>query len=449
MLENYSEEIQKLFRKMNVRTGDRIVVTKDKNAYEGLLMPRIELGDRSSVVLKLDNGYNIGIKYGKGIKIQKSKRAEPKAVKEEAKFEMGKEHFKKIKFDSSKPQVAFIVTGGTIISRVDYKTGGVAPLEKPEELLSNVPELKNIVNIKDVTTPFRKASEDLDYKDWQKIATLAAREANKNEGVIIAHGTDTMHFTSAALSFMLKTSKPIVLVGSQRSSDRGSSDAALNLVCAAYSSLSDIAEVGICMHGSVEDDFCSFHRGTRVRKMHTTRRDTFQSLDDFPIAKVWNNGRIEILNQNYRKRSDEKVVADTKFEPKVALVKAYPNSDPEVLNWYVSKGYKGFVIEGTGMGHVPTKATKSWIPIIKKLSKTGIPVVIAPQTLFGRVNRYVYDALRILYNEAGAISGEDMIPETAFVKLGFILGHTKDFEKVREFMQRNVAGEITERSVVV
>ena len=447
MLENYSKQIQKSLKKIKI--GDRISITKNKKTYEGLLMPRTELGDLNCIVLKLDSGYNIGIRHEKGVKVEKSKKAEPKEIKEELKFEMEKEKLKELKFDTKKPKVALIMTGGTIISRVDYRTGGVYALEKPEELLTNVPELKNIVFIEDIKIPFKKMSEDLDYKDWQTLAELTARELNKNEGVIITHGTDTLHYTSAALSFMLKNLyRPVVLTGSQRSSDRGSSDAFMNLICSAYAAISNIAEVGTCMHGSTDDQYCHFIRGTKVRKLHTTRRDAFRSINEMPLAKIWLDGKIDVLNNNYKKRSDERVVADTKFEPKVALLKAYPGSEPEILEFLAKKGYKGFVIEGTGMGHVPTSAEKSWIPAIKKLIKDGIPVVIAPQTIYGRINPDVYTNLRILYHEAKAIPAEDMLPEAAYVKLGWILGHTKDLEEIRKMMLTNMAGEITERSEI-
>lgn len=448
MLENYSKQIQLALKKFKV--GDRISITKNGKNYEGLLMPRAELGDKESIVIKLDSGYNIGIRYGKGTKVEKAAKPEPKEIKEEVKFESGKEHFKELKFDPNKPAVSLISTGGTIISRVDYKTGGVAALEKPEELLTNIPELKNIVNIKDVLTPFRKMSEDFNYKDWQALAELAARELNRNEGVIVTHGTDTMHYTSAILSFMLKNLyKPLILVGAQRSADRGSSDAFMNLICSAYASVSEIAEVGVCMHSTIDDHSCQLMRGTKCRKMHSTRRDAFRSINEMPLAKIYPDGKIDILNRNYKKRNnDQKVVADVKFEPKVALLKSYPGSEPEIMEFLVKKGYKGFVIEGTGMGHVPTDAEKSWIPQIKKLIKDGIPVVIAPQTIYGRINTNVYANLRVLYHEAKAIPAEDMMPEVAYLKLGWVLGHTKDLEKVREMMLTNIAGEITGRSEI-
>lgn len=448
MLENYSAKIKKALK--GIKVGERISIVKDSQTYEGLLMPKTELGDENCIVLKLDNGYNIGIRFEGKIKIEKSKKAEPREIKEEIKFEMGKEKIEKIKFDAKKPKISLITTGGTIVSKVDYRTGGVSALEKPEELLVNIPELKDFVCIKDIKTPFRKMSEDFDYKDWQKLATLVAKELNENRGVIITHGTDTMHFTSAALSFMLKNlSKPVVLTGSQRSSDRGSSDAFMNIICSAHTALSDIAEVGICMHATVDDHYCHFIRGVSVRKLHSTRRDAFKPVNELPLAKIYPDGKIDILNNNYKKRNnDEKIVADVKFEPKVALLKSYPGSEPDILEFLVKKGYKGFVIEGTGMGHVPTFAVKTWIPAIKKLIKDGIPVVITSQTIYGRVNTNVYSNLRTLFHEAKTIPGEDMLSEVAYVKLGWLLAHYKNIDDIRKMMLTNMTGEIRDRSTI-
>ncbi|MCX6818768.1 MAG: Glu-tRNA(Gln) amidotransferase subunit GatD [Candidatus Aenigmarchaeota archaeon] len=433
MDDNYSKEVQAILKKDKIEIGQRIAVQKGSESYEGFLMPK-SAGDANCIVLKMDNGYNIGIAI-KGAKIKKLHE----------KRDVGNIKRELPKFDKNKPRVSLITTGGTITSRVDYKTGAVVSLMKPEELLYNVPELANIVNL-DIISPFTKMSEDMAPDDWQKIAKIAATELNKdNKGVIITHGTDTLHFTSAALSFMLPNlTKPVVLAGAQRSSDRGSADTSMNLICSAYAAISDIAEVGICMHGSANDDYCLFTRGTKVRKMHTSRRDAFRPINDMPIAKILPSGNIEIMNY-YKKRSDGAVRADTAFEEKVALVKAYPGSDPDYLKFFVDNKYKGIVVEGTGLGHVPTSSKKSWIPAIKAAIKSGIPVVITSQTLYGRVNPNVYTNLRILF-DTGAIPGEDMLPETAYIKLGWVLGHTKKPEEIRRLMLTNLVGEISERT---
>ncbi len=447
----YSKKLETELLKSKISIGDKISVSKNGKTYEGILMPRIELGDQNCLVIKLDSGYNIGISFDGFVKISKSVNMEPKTIVGEEKFEMGKikKSLLKIEFDAKKPRVSLIATGGTIASRVDYETGGVKMMMEPEEFLHNVPELANIINLK-ILNPFNKASEDMNYLDWIEIAKLAAKELNSGaEGVIITHGTDFLHYTSAALSFFLKNlSKPVVLAGSQKSSDRGSSDGGINLMCSAYAAVSDIAEVGICMHGSTSDTCNFFIRGTKARKMDTVRRDAFRPINDLPIANIWPDGKVEAVKKDYKKRCDGKVELDIKFEPKIALLKAYPGSDSGIIDYLVSKGCKGFVIEGSGLGHVPTNGPNiSWIPQIKKYTSQGIPFVVCSQTIYGRVNTNVYANLRTLYYEAGAISGEDMLAETAYIKLGWVLGHTKDMQEIKKMMMTNIAGEITERSL--
>ncbi len=447
----YSKKIQALLKKKKIRIGDRVLVKKIGKETEGILMPQTDAGDPETLVIKLDSGYNIGIKF-RNAGIEKSGTRQSKAGKEEAEYEMGKtrKEILKLKFDAKKPAISMVSVGGTIASRIDYRTGGVHALEDPREFLHNTPELADIVNIKRFVSPFTKMSEDMEPDDWIKTAKHVAKELNSGmKGVIVTHGTDTLHYTSAALGFFLRNlTKPVVLVGAQRSSDRGSSDAGMNLICAAHAVVSDIAEVGICMHGRMDDDYCLFIRGTHARKMDTQRRDAFRPINEYPLAKIWPDGRIKIKNRDYRKRDDKgRVELDAKFEKKIAMLKVYPGADPDIISYYISKGYRGFVIEATGLGHVPTQARKSWTEVIKRHSK-DIPFVMTPQTIYGRINPSVYTNLRILYRESGAIPGGDMLSETAYVKLGWVLGHTKDMEKIREMMLTNYAGEITQRTLV-
>ena len=422
----YSENIKKLIGSAEI--GDEIIVHSLKGDFQGILMPRPNVGDAGKLVLKLSNGYNIGISEGniKSVEIvAKKKRAPAREL---------------MPFDESKPKVSLIVTGGTIASKVDYETGGVSALVDPSEL--GIAELRDIVNIHEIKSPFTKMSEDMTPDDWVSLSREVYKSVKDGaKGVIIAHGTDTLHFTAAALSFFLKDVRvPIVLVGAQRSIDRPSSDAYMNLICAAHVSVSDIGEVGVCMHATMNDDYCAFIRGTKVRKMHSSRRDAFRPINDIPIAHVFPNGRIERL-QDYKKCGDIGEL-DSKFDKNVALLKAYPGSDPKMLEFAVDNGAHGVVIEGTGLGHVPT----DWLGNIKSAINDGIPVVVVTQTLYGRVNTNVYSNLRKLYHDARAIPGEDMLPETAYVKLGWVLGHTNDMDEVRKMMATNFAGEITKRS---
>jgi glutamyl-tRNA(Gln) amidotransferase subunit D len=425
----YSREIIDAMKKSGARVGDRVAA----GSYEGLLMPSPELvKDSPHLVLKLDNGYNVGIHFTKETAIEKRAAAPPASAKTAVK-----------RVSEPKRAVSLLAVGGTIASRVDYTTGGVSAAMTPEDFTEMVPELAGIAKI-DMFPVSDAMSEDLAAADWISIAKEAEKALKKNEGVIITHGTDIMHYTSAALSFMLtQPGKPVVITGAQRSSDRGSADGAMNLICSAHAALSDIAEVGICMHAEPNDSFAFFTRGTKVRKMHSTMRNTFRPINDYPLAKIWPDGKIEALGRSARKRGPTKT--SIVFEDKIALLKAYPGSDPKLLEHVISSGVKGVVVEGTGMGHVPTKAKKSWIPAITDAIKSGVPVVIGTQCIYGAVNTDVYSNLRILYHEAGAIPAGDMTPETAYVKLGWVLAQEKRLAKVREMMATNYVGELNDR----
>ncbi len=434
----YSTKLSKLFESKKIELGDMIKIETKNTVFEGELMPKTEAGDENTIVIKLKSGYNIGVD-SEGADVTKiaSRKVQP--------FPMAKP-----KTGKGLPKVSVLWTGGTIGSKVDYKTGGVNVEVKAEELFYYVPELPNTANI-ELKLLFSIYSEDMSYVEWQKIAEEAAKELNKGmRGIVIAHGTDTMHYTAAALSFMLgNLNAPVVLTGSQRSSDRGSSDAFLNLSAAtSFAAKSDIAEVGICMHATSSDDKMSFIRGVKARKMHTSRRDAFRPINDKPIAYSNQNGDISYTKNEYKKigSGKEKIDLKTKFDPKTALIKIYPNSDPEILEHIVGKGAKGVILEGTGLGHVPvstTNAGKSWLPHIKKAVDGGVVIGITSQTLYGRVNENVYRNLRLI-SGAGAVYCEDMLPEVAYVKLGWLLGNHNQ-EKAKELLNKNIVGEIKKR----
>ncbi|MBI4214580.1 Glu-tRNA(Gln) amidotransferase subunit GatD [archaeon] len=448
----YSKKLQSLIDAAHAKEGGEVRVAVDSRIFEGVLLPRPELGSPDFLILKLNNGYNVGLAYHSSMRIERGGK-EPLEVKHEVAAELGKaKEFMagKLVFDESKPHVSVISTGGTIASRVDYATGGVKWLADPEEFLLNIPELRESVCVSSIHSPLKKASEDMGAEDWQRIANMAHKELNKpdNAGVIVTQGTDTLHFTAAALSFFLHNlNKPVVLVGAQRSSDRGSTDTAINLICSAWvAGHAPLAEVGICMHASMSDDYCLFNRGTKVRKMHTSRRDAFRPINELPLAKVWPDGKIEVTNKNHRPRSDGKVELDDKFEEKVALIKSYPGSDPRIIDFLAEKGYRGIVVEATGLGHVPLEAKKSWLSHLKKAINDGITICFAAQTLYGRLNHNVYSPARLMH-DLGVIYCEDMLPETAYIKLGWTLGHTRNDEEVRRMMLHNYAGEISARTL--
>jgi glutamyl-tRNA(Gln) amidotransferase subunit D len=439
----YNPEIEGILKKRKVKVGDRVRIIKGKDKLDGILMMQTDLGNPNSIVLKLDNGYNIGVAYDKKLKVSKLK-AGRRIVFKPARMVA--------RPDPAKPIVTVLGCGGTIASRVEYTTGAVFPAYGPADLLMSFPQIRDIANLRGRKL-FDLFSEDLTPGHWRVIAEEIVKAVEEGaDGVVLMHGTDTMHYTSAALSFMLQNLPvPVVLVGAQRSSDRGSSDNAMNLTCAVNAAAkSDIAQVMVCMHATINDNYCYLHSGTKVRKLHTSRRDAFKSVNSLPYAKVWyaeNPGQIEYLRSDFNRRNGGRLGVDSKINPNVALVYTYPGIKPEFMDSLHQ--FDGVVIAGTGLGQVPTnpsgdKLANSILPSIKNLIGSGIHVVIAPQTIFGRLNMNVYTTGRML-NEAGVIgNGCDWTPETALVKLMWVLGHTKEPKRVKEMMMKNYSGEISE-----
>lgn len=410
-----------------LREGDFIRVKRGKEVYEGQLMPRSELGDDEHVVLKLGNGYNIGL-HVEGLKVElMEKRVEKKAEMEGGEPVGGK------------PRVSILGTGGTIASKIDYSSGAVHPTFSTAEIANAVPELAEIASLK-TEIVFNILSENMKPSYWVTLAREVARELEESEGVVVAHGTDTLSYTASALAFMLGSlPKPVVLVGSQRSSDRPSSDSPLNLISSVRVALSDMAEVLVVMHSSSSDESCTIHRGTKVRKMHSSRRDAFRSINSPPLGEV-RGGEIK-TNMKYNPRGEGKVELDTRLEEDVALVKLYPGFPEKLMDCYL-ENCRGLVIEGTGLGH----AAEGLISKLEMAIADGMPVVMTTQTLYGRVNMKVYSTGRRLLR-AGVIPGGDMLPEVAYVKLMVAMGRYCAFEKIEKFMQSNIAGEISERSL--
>ena len=409
--------------------GDRVRVRKDDVSYEGILMP----SRSGNIVLKMKNGYNVGLApEGSSVEFIEKERPPSQRLAPHVHIE-----------SKDLPQVSILSTGGTIASRVDYRTGAVSSQFTPDDIMDASPELTDIANYKGEVLSMI-FSEDMDASIWQNLARAVYRHIKEGaQGVIVTHGTDTMQYTAAALSFMVQSPVPVVLVGSQRSSDRPSSDNAMNAICAATVAVSDIAGVSVVMHGSTSDDFCYVHRGTKVRKLHTSTRTAFQTVNEAPIARVdYGTRKITVLD-DYPKRGQLELKLRDTMEPKCALVKFYPGMPADIIGYYLNKGYRGIVLEGTGLGHV----NRQWVPTIEKAVKAGVTVVMTSQCVNGRVVDRVYSTGIDLIN-AGVIEGQDMLAETALVKLMWALGQTQDKAEIRRMMQTDIAGEINWRSPV-
>lgn len=428
----YRGEALELLKKFDAKIWSDIEIEAENGKFIGLVLPRSETEDDLHVVLKLRTGYNIGIRASKikDIIIHGRKVANYKIPEQEFPYE------------KNKPRVKLFGTGGTIASRLDYRTGAVIPAFSPGELYGSVPELADYCNL-ETEKLYGVFSENMGPEQWKGTAEAIAEEIEKGvQGIVIGHGTDTMHHTAAALSFMIQnTPVPIVMVGSQRSSDRPSSDAALNLIHSVKTAAeSDIAEVMVCMFGPTSDDYGLLHRGTRVRKMHSSYRSTFRTLGDIPIAMV-DKQKIKPLRKDYKKRRlDKEFALKPHFEERVGIVYYYPNMHPDIIDSMIENGYKGIVIAGTGLGHV----NKPLYPALKRANEAGVAVYMTVQTLWGYVQMYVYETGREMM-ELGVVPMANMLPEVAYVKLGWALGQSNDLDEVKNIMHTPIAGEITER----
>ncbi|MGA6990729.1 MAG: Glu-tRNA(Gln) amidotransferase subunit GatD [Nitrososphaeraceae archaeon] len=438
----------------NVSPGDWVVViTHTGDTFQGTLMPRYASMDKKHVVLKLKSGYNLGISSSKVKSVSKSGHDLGLATNlvDDAKprLQIWKENVQPVH------KIALIGTGGTIASKVDYRTGGVSAALSASEIYDAVPELRKHASI-EADFMFNEYSENLEPHHWTLIANRIAEKVRSGgfRGIVVSHGTDTMHYTAAALSFALHNLPiPVVLVGSQRSSDRPSSDAALNLLGATIFSIeSPYTGVFIAMHGSTSDDFISCHLGTRVRKNHTSRRDAFESIDRLPIATV-KNAVLKIQSQFVKmeipKRSynDDAVISEglennfeveSKFDPRVTLIKYYPGLDPNLIAYEVKTGSRAIVLEGTGLGHVGRK----FFPEIAEAIKSGVLIFMTSQCIWGRTNMKVYDTGRDLI-ELGVVPLEDMTPETAVVKAMWVMANSHDNAEAVRMMGKNIANEIS------
>jgi len=419
-------------KELGVKVWCDVEINTTKGQFIGVILPRSETADDKHIVLKMHNGYNVGVGVDSITSVKEIGYKEAHYKIPESEFPTSPE----------KPNVTLLGTGGTIASRLDYRTGAVIPAFTPGELYGAVPELADICNLK-TEKLFGVFSENMGPEQWVTTAKAIGREIeNGVSGIVIGHGTDTMHHTAGILSFMVQDSPiPIVMVGSQRSSDRPSSDAAFNLRCAVNAAANgDIAEVLVCMFGPTSDQYNLLHRGTRVRKMHSSYRSTFRTIGDVPVATSTPE-KITPLREDYKhRRNDRKVKIDTAFEEKVAIVYYYPNMQPDIIESLVERNYKGIVIAGTGLGHV----NKPLYEPLRKAVKKGIAVYMTVQTLWGYVQMFVYDTGRDLL-QAGVVPAANMLPEVAYVKLCWALGHTDDLEEVKKIMLTPVNGEITER----
>ena len=425
-LKGYKGKIRDFLISNKVDIGDLVKITSELT-YSGILMPRYESGDENHIVLKLKSGYNIGIEVEKIEKIEKIGEGQSKIESSET-----------VEKDKKLPKILLLSTGGTIASKVDYRTGAVTPALSASELYEAVPEIAKIANV-DAEVLFSEYSENLQPKHWLEIAKKLDSVAQSDyAGIIIAHGTDTMHYTSSFLSFALSGFPiPIALVGSQRSSDRPSSDAALNLIAATkFLTESKTKGIYVIMHNDSNDDAIACHKGTRVRKNHTSKRGAFETIGGNPAFIISDDKILKNMNEEFFK--SDKYEPKLDLDSKVALVKYHPGYDPRQIKDLADLGFGAIIFEGTGLGHVGN----TMYEVIKDAKEQGLFLGMTSQCIDGRVSMTVYDSGRDLL-ELGIVPLENMIPETALVKAMWAYGNSSNADEIKELMLRNIASEFS------
>jgi len=425
--------LKEFLKKHNLEEGQLVKVKSKGREFIGNIIPN---SNENTLALKLGSGYNVGITIDEKISIEKL----------EGSKKVSKGKSTKIEKTPALPKITILHTGGTIASRVDYKTGGVIASFTAEDLIAMIPEITKIANI-DSQFVSNIMSEDMNLGHYGlMLKGIKKAVESGTDGIIIGHGTDTLGYSAAALSFAVEKSPvPIIIVGAQRSSDRGSSDAGMNLICAAeFITKTDFGGIGVCLHTSSADSSCSILPGPKTRKMHTTRRDAFKAINDTPIATIdYKTKEIKYLQKNYSKKEPELIIKN-KFDEKVGILKTYPGINLKQLIFFKKEKYSGLIIEGTGLGHTPIFENDAFVKGIKELIDSGIVVGITSQCIFGRVNPSVYTNLRKV-SATGAIYCEDMIAETAYIKLSWLLGNYST-EKAKKMLSENLRGEITKIS---
>lgn len=414
----------------NFEIGDYITIENNKSIFNGEIVNL----DTENITLKLNTGYLIGFSiksiknYIINIKNKKEYKLIDKKLNVTSAYNEKNKHLKNI---------SLLATGGTISCSYNILTNTITQTLSAREIIEEFPELKKYSNLKAIQV-MNKLSENIQPDNWINLAEIIVNEIKTGaDGIIVTCGTDTMVYIASAIAYMIETPIPIVFTGSQRSADRPSSDNYMNLICASIVAISDIAEVSIVMHGSLSDDYCFVHRAVKTKKMHTSRRNTFKSINTNPIAKVYfESGKIEKLS-NYIFKHQKNLCSKINLEKRCSLIKFHPGLDPDILNYYINKQYKGIILECVGMGHV----SDDWIPFIEKATRKEILIVITSQCPYGRVGCNIYESGMKILN-AGAIEGEDLLSEVALVKLMWLFGNYSSIEDIKSLMCKNLIGDI-------
>ena len=413
---------------------------------------------KNHLTVKLVNGYNASYPLEEVTSIELLQTESAPSVADAAKQER--------ETNDALPRIRILHTGGTIASKVDYTTGAVVARFEPDEMIASLPELALIANIEAVKLG-NMFSDDIRPQHWNTMIQASKQAFDDGcDGVVVTHGTDTLHISSAAMSFAWGGKGEvapgrIAFVGSQRSSDRGSSDAAENLLSAVHWAANGPQPCGdagdgvvLVMHSTNNDGECAVYPGTGVRKMHSSRRDAFQPVNCEALAHVTlDNGKLSHsltdFYETLRKNSTPRPVCErpTTYEKstRIAQFISGPWRHSEEIEAIVQTGVQAIVIQGTGLGHLPIddpgkdapENTKVWRALTRCINRE-IPIIVTNQCIHGPVDMNVYSKGRKQMEMGIMGHGSVAAPDTVVVKVHWALSNNVKLENA---LGSNLCGE--------
>lgn len=322
-------------------------------------------------------------------------------------------------------KILMIATGGTIASKAT--SDGLAPEMDSSGLLSYVPEIKKFCDVDSVQI-FNIDSTNITPEHWLKIAATIRENYERYDGFVVCHGTDTMAYTAAVLSYMVQHSpKPIVLTGSQKPIDKEDTDARINLRDSfLYASSDKASDVVIVFQGKVI-------AGTRARKIRTKSFNAFDSVDFPELARIRDGKIISYIAAPKRETAE----FYSCLNRRVGLISLTPGMDCAILDVYF-KYNDAVVLSGYGTGGIPEGEYYGFYDVIEKWENKGKTLVVTTQVQSEGSDMSIYRVGRGLKERFSLLESYDMTYESILAKLMWILGETKNPEKIREMFYKSI-----------
>lgn len=327
-------------------------------------------------------------------------------------------------------KLLLLATGGTIASK--QMGNGLAPQLTSEEVLSYVPECTR-TSLIEARQILNIDSTNIQPEDWEYIAAVIQQAYEEYDGFVVTHGTDTMAYTAAALSYLIQNSqKPIILTGSQKPISDDITDARKNLSDSLRFACEEYARgVHIVFDGKAII-------GTRARKVRSKSYSAFESIN-YPVAAFIDEKRIIHYMDAGAAQPETRFCA--RLNPRVFLLKLFPGMEPDILD-YVGDLYDAVIIESYGVGGIPFSGKRNFLEKLENLTRKGKIVVIATQVMLEGSDAEIYEVGCRAVKEYNVLQAYDMTVEAAVAKLMWILAQTREFASVKEQFYTRINNDI-------